>query len=130
MIEGKPVAFVAVLPVPGLTGAYRASRQVTLPDYQGVGVMSAMGNAIAAMYLAGGKKYFLSTSHPAQIAALKRSTRWICRAVKKSGSAPNGGKLRGAPTSTGRLQVSFQYVGSVDKANLSARGDAEPHKVE
>lgn len=111
VIGGALAAFVAVLPVMGLRNAYRASRQVTLPDYQGGGVMTALGDAIGDIYLARGKRYFIATSHPAQVATLERSPRWICRNVKRYGSSVHHGAARGTKTSRGRIHISFEYLG-------------------
>lgn len=117
MSGGEPVAFCALLAVPGKRGAWRISRLVVLPDFQGLGIGSQVLQTIAQMYVSQGKGVSITTAHPAMIAGLKRSSDWQVSAVKKTGYAVQLGAKRGALTgyiessSRGRAVVSFQFVG-------------------
>ena len=61
-----PVGFVSVLPMPSgtLKNAWRESRTVILPDYQGIGLGVRLSDAVAQMYLEEGKRYYSKTAHP------------------------------------------------------------------
>lgn len=114
--NGQPVAFVAVLPLIGFKGCYRASRTVVLPDFQGIGIGGAMSDYIADYYLSQGKRYRSSSSHPAFIAHRNTSPKWKLVEVFKSGTTSHAGTRAGANHSNGRALVTFEYVGeSKDK---------------
>src|SRR5882672_6065861 len=57
-------------------GGRREHRTVTLPDYQGVGIGMAVSSFCAALYSALGQRATSTTSHPAFIAARRRSKDW------------------------------------------------------
>lgn len=109
--DGEPVAFVAVLSVIGFKGAWRESRIVVLPDYQGIGIGSAVSESVAAHYRAQGRRYRSTTSHPAFIAHRQRSEKWALVRVMAQGSVPHASARSTARTSTGRAVVTFEYVG-------------------
>jgi GNAT superfamily N-acetyltransferase len=81
MIGSEPVCHLAVTPL-FTANAYRATRLVTMPEWQGAGVGSKFLNAIAEYHLQGrgrcGHKYhtFFHTSHPQLCAALRHSRLW------------------------------------------------------
>jgi len=115
---GRPVCFIAVIPSVGrYTGHRRVTRLVTLPDYQGVGIASAVLDAVAQRYTADGLHLGITTSHPAMIAHLKASSAWRATGFKPHGTLTNRvwrqtrrGKVR--PTdSRGRPVAGFRYVG-------------------
>jgi GNAT superfamily N-acetyltransferase len=109
--EGVPVAFCATLPLAGFRGRRRISRVVTLPDYQGVGIGTAVMEAVAQLHRDEGRRVNLTASHPAVIAHCRRSPRWRAVGVFKTGARQGAGlapKYRG---SLGRAVVSFEYVG-------------------
>src|SRR5258708_7094177 len=62
---------------------WREHRTVCLPDFQGLGLGSAMSNFIAAVYRSTNKPYFSPTSHPALIRPRARSPLW--RLTRKPG---------------------------------------------
>ena len=110
--NGAPVAFVAVLLMMGFKNAVRASRSVVLPDYQGIGIGNTLMNAIGEMYLAQGKRFRATTSHPSYIAHRRHDPAWMLVDVKQTGSRPHGGTIsKTTTTSMGRAVVSFEYVG-------------------
>lgn len=81
MVDGQPVAHVAVTPM-FTAKAYRATRLVVMPEWQGVGVGTAFLNAVCQMHLEGGgrKNYrfptFFHTSHPQLCGYLRSSVKW------------------------------------------------------
>lgn len=104
--EGRPVAFVATLPMYGFAGSRRISRFVVLPDFQGVGIGSAVLAAAADEELrAGARRVRITTSHPAVISHCKRSAWWKCCAFKSTGFGSRGRRTQ----STGRAVASFQF---------------------
>lgn len=74
----KLVAFVAVLPFPNgsLKNAFRESRTVVLPDFQGLGIGSKITNFMGGVYANDGKLYFTKTVNPALGEYRKRSPLW------------------------------------------------------
>ena len=80
-VDGELACHVAVCPWFHLKG-YRATRLVTMPEWQGAGVGTRFLNAIAEYHLTGnGRKNkclptFFHTSHPQLCSALRRSEKW------------------------------------------------------
>ena len=112
---GRPVAFVAVLPMTGKRDYRRVSRIVVLPDFQGVGIGSRVLDTVAAIYRRGGQRMGITAAHPGMIRRLCRSPNW--RLVRRY-PLGNAGKRRrfrpGAPRdrgSAGRSVVAFRYCG-------------------
>jgi energy-coupling factor transporter ATP-binding protein EcfA2 len=118
-IDGRPVVFDAWLPWVGKSrdnkGAYRGSRTVCLPDFQGLGLGNQLFNLIASMWAGLGYRAFSGTAHPAEIS--KRISSGLWRLKRQGRTVPDGGKnsalsLRLAKTrASGRLTSSFEYIG-------------------
>lgn len=109
--QGVPVAFCATVSLIGRKNRRRISRIVTLPDYQGVGIGSAVMEAVAELHRRQGQRVNLTASHPAMIAHCRRSPRWRAVDVKKTGSRGAERLARGYRGSAGRAVVSFEYCG-------------------
>jgi|GEM_PF-123633 len=105
-----PVAFCATLPLIGARRRRRISRLVTLPDYQGVGIGTALLEAVAEIHRAEGYRVNITAGHPAVIAHCRRSPRWRAVAVRKTGSGRQDRFVPGYRGSQGRAVVSFEYV--------------------
>lgn len=81
MIGNEPVCHIAVSPL-FTAKAYRSTRLVVMPEWQGAGVGMKFINAIGAYHKQGrgrcGHKYpmFFHTSHPQLCAALRASPMW------------------------------------------------------
>ena len=107
-VDGSPATFTAVLFFPHPTRpGWREHRTVCLPDFQGVGLGSAMSEFVARLYRATGKPYFSTTSHPALIRHRCRSPLW--RVTRKPRmKTPHGNAMSG---STHRITAGFEYVG-------------------
>lgn len=109
--KDRPVGFVAILNAIGRKGMKRISRLAVLPDFQGIGIGSALAACVAEIYHQRGFRVMLTSSHPAIIHLLKHSATWRVRSVKPWGHSPQ--KSKEAPTcSFGRPVVSGEYVGT------------------
>lgn len=107
--QGEPVAFCAVASQVGQRGYYRISRLVVLPEYQGMGIGSAIVDTIARYYRRRGFRIGITTSHPAMIRHCGRSPHWRLVAVRKLGSRGGGKNLPQYRGSQGRAVVSFEF---------------------
>jgi energy-coupling factor transporter ATP-binding protein EcfA2 len=106
--QERPVAFSAWLPFVGAgPPARREHRTVTLPDYQGVGIGFALSSFCASLWRALGYRAVSTTTHPAFIAARRRSKDWRLRR-KPSLASSSERRLKHATT---RLTAGFEYVG-------------------
>jgi GNAT superfamily N-acetyltransferase len=103
----RPVAFSSWLPFVG-TGprARREHRTVTLPDYQGAGIGNAFSALVASLWKGLGYRALSTTTHPAMIAARRRSPYW--RLTRQPSFAQGGDRLAHATT---RMTAGFEYVG-------------------
>jgi GNAT superfamily N-acetyltransferase len=137
MVGNEPVCHIAVCPL-FTAKAYRATRLVTMPEWQGAGVGTRFLNFIGEYHLQGngrcGHKYptFFHTSHPQLCSALRHSKKWVqtgaslygsnkARSAKSiSISREKSNKIfsdgsRGCATGYGghfRAVQSFKYVGN------------------
>jgi GNAT superfamily N-acetyltransferase len=90
-VEGEPVCHLAVAPL-FTARAYRATRLVVMPEWQGAGVGTRFLNYIAAYHKAGkGRKQnrfgtLFHTSHPQLCAFLRRSNDWIQKSCNLYGA--------------------------------------------
>lgn len=91
-VDGELACHLAVAPRFEIKG-YRATRLVTMPEWQGAGVGSRFLNFIAQYHLDGngrnGHKYsmYFHTSHPQLCGYLRHSKRWVqCSAVLYGGN--------------------------------------------
>ena len=76
--NGYPVAFVGSLTFPfkGCRNAWRESRLVVLPDFQGIGIGNAVSETVAQMYIDKGCRYFSKTTNPRCGEHRDKSTLW------------------------------------------------------
>jgi len=95
------VAFCALIPQQGFDRWYRVSRIVTLPDYQGIGIGSALLDSLADLYVEQNYRFSITASHPSVLSHCKRSEHWKAINIKKTGSQ----------RSRGRAVVSFAWRG-------------------
>lgn len=84
----KPVGIVVVSPLPSGTikNAFRGSRTVVLPDYQGMGIGSSISDFIAGIYKSINRQYYVKTVNPALGEYRNKSNHWI--------GTPDNGKIR------------------------------------
>lgn len=124
----KPVGFIAILPMPSgtLKDAFRVSRLVILPDYQGLSIGIKILNIFGAMYKSIGKSLYIKTSNPSLFNGMKNSTiSWKLvmennniEAIKKE----NQNYLSKGSTSQLRkesITKSYKYIGEKSKLDIS-----------
>jgi len=94
VVGDEPVCHLAVCHM-FTAKAYRATRLVVMPEWQGIGVGTKFLNAICEYHLQGrgrcGREYpvFFHTSHPQLCGALRYSKKWL-----QTGAALYGGNKR------------------------------------
>lgn len=111
----RPVAFNATLalPNPYLKNAWRGSRTVVLPDFQGLGIGSWLSDYIGSLVLAGGGRYFSKTTHPAMISYRLKNKSW--KETTHSQKARKVGNKSMAEKKwivTERNCYAFEYIGN------------------
>jgi hypothetical protein len=123
-VNEDPAAFCATLHMPHarVRDIKRATRQVTLPDYQGLGLGMTLGNTLGAAYKALGFRFRKYPAHPTWVRAHDRSPHWALMKAPGKFSPPVGetSPLRGKGNMGGRPCAVFEYVGpamtAIDKA--------------
>lgn len=110
--DGKPVAFTAILPFPNgsFRNAFRVSRIVTLPDYQGLGIGFALNNYVASLYKSLGLSYYIRTSNPALVVVNQRNPE-IWKETNNSGTYRRGQTMFSDGVKSFRTAYSFKYCG-------------------
>ncbi|MBR4835088.1 MAG: GNAT family N-acetyltransferase [Thermoguttaceae bacterium] len=103
--DGEAVAICATLQSIGRKGLRKVHRLVVSPEFQGLGVGTALLNGVAALQLANGYRTSITTGHPGLVASLKKNPFWRCSAVNKVGK-----KATGVHRYT-RNRASFNYIG-------------------
>lgn len=75
LYNNKPVCFIAILPMPSGTiqNAYRISRIVVLPDFQGLGIGIKLLNYFGSMYKKDNKSLYIKTSNPSLFNGMSRN---------------------------------------------------------
>lgn len=78
MWNNKPLAINIISPLPSgsLKSAFRESRIVVLPDYQGLGLGYEISKFTASIYRSVGSRYFTKTVHPALGERRNKSSDW------------------------------------------------------
>ena len=111
----KPVAFIAILPFPNgsFKNAFRGSRTVVLPDYQGMGIGNFLTTYMASIYKYIGKTYYVRTSNPALINARRNSSNW--EECGNSGVDRRGQTMFTNSYKSFRTAYSFKYIGEACK---------------
>jgi ABC-type lipoprotein export system ATPase subunit/GNAT superfamily N-acetyltransferase len=110
--NGRIAAFAALLPVAISTGPnagsaiWRFSRSVTLPDFQGLGLIHVLGDAVASEFRATGRRARKYPAHPAYVRALDQSRNW--RLIKAPGKHR---EMNIARVWGGRPCAIFEYCG-------------------
>ena len=72
------VAFQACIPFPhgSIKNAWRSSRIVVLPEFQGLGIGAVFSDTIAQFFIDDGHRYFAKTSHPKMGNRREKSSLW------------------------------------------------------
>lgn len=123
LVDGAPAVFTAALPLvhPRLTKTWRLTRTVVLPDFQGVGMATAITTLVGAICTTMGLGLRATTSHPALIAAKTRSPDWELRSGRKLQRA-NRHQFGSSSKRIAQQTAAFKYVGGPLPAAAVAQG--------
>ncbi len=132
LFNEKPVCFMGILPMPSGTvkNAYRVTRLVVLPDFQGLGVGMKVLNYFGSMYLADGKTLYIKTSAPSLFKGMEFNTKnWECitkgiRTDVEKIKAHNKklieeGKDNGIKCRKESVTKSYKYIGEPTTDNIN-----------
>jgi hypothetical protein len=123
-IDGQPVGLIAAatLVTGSVNNAWRLSRVVILPDYQGLGLGTVLSDLMAAALTACGKKVYITTSHPGFVRSLNKSKVWAL--ARATGLNPIATKIGKRTNAWDRLTAGFRYVGpgNVEAGKVIAGG--------
>lgn len=111
-IENQPVGLVGILPAMGIKNAYRISRLVVLPDFQGVGIGTALSNKVSDHYKALGKRMMITSSLPSLYHALIRNGWRLMRApsfANSKGGDAAVSQRRQRTAAIARLTATLEY---------------------
>lgn len=125
VVGNEPVCHIAVTPM-FTAKAYRSTRLVVMPEWQGAGIGTRFLDAIGQYHLDGRGRcgytlpMFFHTSHPQLCAALRRSKKWRQTGAQLYGA--NKTKSRGSKMKTGygghfRAVQAFKYTGDEKNDN-------------
>lgn len=115
-LNGEICGFVSLLYFahPIVKDVMRVHRMVILPDFQGVGIGTAILNYIAQYITQSEKRVTICTSNPAMIATLKKSPLWRATRCSRESSGSGSGliqnKFKKGSTSCARITASFEYI--------------------
>ena len=115
----KPVAFIAVLPFPNgsFKNAFRITRLVILPDFQGLGIGLKILNYVSKLYLTEHKTMYIRTSNTALYLGLQKNKDWF--ECGNSGTDRRGQTMFTNGVKSNRTAYSFKYIGEKSKDDLS-----------
>ena len=130
MLNSKPLGFIAILPMPSGTikNAFRVSRFVILPDYQGLSLGIKLLNYFGALYKAINKTLYIKTSNPALFnGMINNKINWKIvtennnvEQIKKSNQKLiSDGKDNGLKLVKESITKSYKYIGEESKEDLS-----------
>lgn len=120
-VEQQLAGFIGILYRPlssGLRGPrrmnkpiYGVSRQVTLPDWQGIGIGAILADTVASIYAAMGYFVHHYPAHPAWIRHFDRSPSWTMRKKPAVFSTRSGRTSTARTCQKSRPCAVFRYVG-------------------
>ena len=121
----KPVAFIGIIPFPSgvIQNAFRITRVVVLPDYQGLGIGGKICDYISKLYKTDNKTVYIKTANPALWHFFDKSINWtFCSEtngeIKETMMASRDKKNNDLKT-TSRISKSFKYTGELSNDDLS-----------
>ena len=129
LFNEKSVAFIGVLPMPSGTiqNAFRVSRLVVLPDFQGLGIGIKILNIFGSMYKKDNKTLYIKTSNPSLFKGMIRNElNWklinesndIDRIKKSNQKIIEQGKDNGIKLIKESITKSYKYIGEEYKDNI------------
>jgi len=136
----KPVCFIAILPMPSGTikNAFRVSRLVVMPDFQGLGIGMKTLNIFGSMYKADNKTLYIKTSNPSLFIGMSRNmsywsligeTNNIEKIKKNNQKIIEQGKDNGIKLIKESITKSYKYIGESHNENIDVlKFDANVYK--
>lgn len=129
LFNDKPVAFIGILPMPSGTiqNAFRVSRLVVLPDFQGLGIGIKILNVFGSMYKKDNKTLYIKTSNPSLFKGMIRNDKhWLLtnennniNQIKKTNKKLlEEGKDNGLKLRKESITKSYKYIGQEYKDNI------------
>ena len=116
VMNGEIVCHTGVIQFPMKKGWKRVHRLVVLPDYQGIGIGTKFIKEIANMYINNGYSFYLTTTTPSLVNALRKDKNWLLiRYGRSKNSYAQMGKKYGSTKhlanakSDNRITYSFNY---------------------
>jgi len=130
LFNDKPAAFIAILPMPSGTiqNAFRVSRLVVLPDFQGLGIGIKILNIFGSMYKKDNKTLYIKTSNPSLFKGMVRNdNNWLLtnqnnniNQIKKTNKKLlEEGKDNGLKLRKESVTKSYKYIGQEHKKNIN-----------
>jgi ABC-type lipoprotein export system ATPase subunit len=115
LYNDKPICFNAVLPLPSgtLKNAFRMSRTVVLPDFQGMGLGGYISDYIASLYVRDGKRFYAKTSNPALWNKRENSKKWRVCDVQDNLERIRLENEKGGQQRKVSITKSFEFIGDV-----------------
>lgn len=115
LYNDKPICFNAVLPLPSgtLKNAFRMSRTVVLPDFQGMGLGGFISDYIASLYVRDGKRFYAKTSNPALWNKRENSKKWRVCDIQDNLEKIRLENEKGGQQRKVSITKSFEFVGDV-----------------
>lgn len=144
----KPVSFMAILPMPSGTiqNAYRVSRLVVLPDFQGLSIGMKILNIFGSMYIKDEKKLYIKTSNPSLFKGMENNTKYWSltnennnvELIKETNKRLiEQGKDNGMKLRKESITKSYKYIGdsyyddvSLIKFNIDAYRDVAQNQMQ
>lgn len=107
------VAFNGILAFPHarIKNAWRESRLVVLPDYQGLGIGVKVSNYFGSMIKANNGRYYSRTTHPAMIASRLKDKNWRVTSKGKTALMGKNSTKSNSWKQDDRECYSFEYIG-------------------
>lgn len=129
-VNGKIVGMTSILSFPNgnFKNAWRGHRTVVLPEFQGLGIGTALSETVAQMVIDAGGRFFSKTSHPAFGEHRDRSSLWRgtsknhkCRSdyTVKRKTKEDGHKMK----HTHRVCYSHEYIGAANIKTCDILGE-------
>ncbi|MBI3582388.1 MAG: ABC transporter ATP-binding protein [Nitrospinae bacterium] len=109
-----PVAFTSVINMVGFKKRVREHRTVVLPDYQGVGIGSAVSEMLGEIMLNDGYRFFSTTSHPSFVQGRLKNKKW--RLARKPSRVRRDKLNYNRADATNRLTCGFEFIGESYKS--------------
>jgi len=125
-MNDKPICFIAVLPMPSgnIQNAFRISRLVVLPDFQGLGIGLKILNYLGSLYKTDNKKLYIKTANPSLFKGMENNLKNFelvrheknMESLKKYNEKWGDDKMKVTKISETK---SYKYIGETSNDDLS-----------